>query len=261
MFFKEYFKSVADIIEAKYKGHLTLNQNPADKGELSEIFIKDFLIETLGDSFKIARGGKIIDYKGELSKQLDIIIQGKKSLKLFYDKGIYPTETVYGVISVTSTLDKKKVLDCCDEFISIPRKNLIVSIENYVGNDYMEKTKVFWRTHLPVKVIFAYTGTLQKDWIPEIIEKSKKSHHTDQSWINNVPDLIIVNKKGYFIKGYNKEVTDCMLQYFSFDENHDNYGLPFSKILLWLNTIAYEEAIVKPVLEYYLNQDKSTIPL
>ena len=77
MFFKEYFKSIADVIDAKYKGHITLNQNNADKGELCEIFIRDFLVETLGDSFKIARGGKIIDFTGNYSRQLDIVLTAK----------------------------------------------------------------------------------------------------------------------------------------------------------------------------------------
>ena len=253
MFFKEYFKSVADIVEAKYKGHMTLNQNNADKGELCEIFIKDFLIETLGDSFKIARGGKIIDHTGIYSRQLDIVLQAKKSLKLFYDKGIYPTETIFGVISVTSTLDKAKALDCCDEFISIPRQNFQFITEGYVNDEYIEQTKTTWVNMLPFKVVFAYSGTLQENWIPEIIEKANATHNP----VNAVPDLIIVNKKGFIEKSYyvEEQVLKCKLKYVPFNADYNNYGVPYSKMVYHLNNMAHEEIIMKPALEYYFNQD------
>lgn len=254
MFFKEYFKSVADIVDAKYKGHTTLNQNNADKGELCEIFIKDFLIETLGDSFKVARGGKIIDHTGLRSRQLDIVLQAKKSLKLFYDKGIYPTETIIGVISVTSTLDKAKVLDCCDEFISIPRQNFKFLIEGYIEEEYRAQTAETWKNLLPFKVVFAYSGTLQEDWIPEIVAKANATHNP----VNAIPDLIIVNKKAFIEKSYyldENKVLRCSLKYVPFNAGYDNYGVPFMKMVYHLNNMAHEEIIMKPRLEFYFNQD------
>ncbi len=51
MFFNNYFNSVAEIIQAKFNGSSYNDQNPADKGELCEIFIKEFLIDSIGDNF------------------------------------------------------------------------------------------------------------------------------------------------------------------------------------------------------------------
>ena len=254
MFFKEYFKSIADIIEAKYKGHITLNQNNADKGELCEIFVKDFLFETLDDSFKIARGGKVIDHCGNSSKQIDIVVLAKKSLKLFYDKGIYPTETVYGVVSVTSNLDKAKVLDCCEEFISIPKQNYKFFVERFVDEKYAKETEGIWKTLVPYKVIFAYSGNIRKEWIDEIMEINKTSFNP----LNTTPDLIIVNKKGFIEKTIFQDADEQLnfsLKFVPFNDNYKNYGVPFSKMLFHLNTLAHEEIILKPKLEYYFDQD------
>jgi len=79
MFFKDYFNSVAECMNFKYKGHQRKNQNPVDKGELCEIFIKEFLEDTFSDHFKIFRGGKIISSDNGESKQLDIVLCSKNS--------------------------------------------------------------------------------------------------------------------------------------------------------------------------------------
>jgi hypothetical protein len=95
MFFKERLISIAEIIDAKFKGYANIAENaPADKGELCELFIKQVLLDALGDSFKIFRGGKIVNCLGVELKQIDILLTGKLNIKLFEDKGIYPTETV-----------------------------------------------------------------------------------------------------------------------------------------------------------------------
>jgi len=59
MLFKNYFNSIADILEARLKGYEIKNMNPADKGELCELLIKDFLLDALSDNFKVFRGGKV----------------------------------------------------------------------------------------------------------------------------------------------------------------------------------------------------------
>src|SRR5689334_13104197 len=111
MFFKDYFISIAEIINSQFRGYEAITKNPADKGELCEIFIKNFLQESLGDSFKIFRGGRIVNCLDAESKQIDIILTGKRSIKLFGDKGIFPTETVQGCFSITATLTKEKLLN------------------------------------------------------------------------------------------------------------------------------------------------------
>lgn len=173
MFFKEHFISLADIIDSKFRGYEKIAKNPADKGELCEIFMKEFLIDALEDSFKIFRGGRIVNSIGEESKQLDIILTGKRTIKIFGDKGIYPTETVYGCVSVTATLTKDKLLDCCREFKSIPKENSHFYSDGYLKKDFIEQSINAWRYLIPYKCIFAYNGQVKEEWINEI----KKNCH------------------------------------------------------------------------------------
>jgi hypothetical protein len=64
---------------------------------------------------------KLVNCKGEASKQLDIVLCSKRTIKIFSDKGIYPTETVKGIFSITATLDISKLNKCLEEFNSIPK--------------------------------------------------------------------------------------------------------------------------------------------
>jgi hypothetical protein len=76
---------------------------------LCEIFVKEFLTNALEDNYRTVRGGQIVNSNDDHSKQIDIILCSKRTSKIFSDKGIYPTETVKGVFSITSTLDLPKL--------------------------------------------------------------------------------------------------------------------------------------------------------
>ena len=249
MSYKDLFISIADILEAKFKGSKYKSQNPADRGEICELFIQDFIKSSLGDNFKINRGGKIIDYTGNQSSQIDIIITGKKSLRLFEDKGLYPTETVFGVCSVTATLDKAKLMDCCKEFMTIPKDNYEFSGETFFPEDYIKDTQKCWLTLVPFKCIFAYSGTIKAEWIQEILDLSRN----EKFQINRVPDLIVVNKIGMI----EKTMTDdgnFELHFVSFSD-YPNYGVAFAKFLFHMNNLTHEEFVLRPRYENYFNND------
>ena len=248
MFFKDYFISVADIIAAKYQSFRTATNNPSDKGELCEIFMKDFLLESVGDSFKVYRGGKVINSYGIKSRQLDIVICSKKSLKIFGDKGIYATETVFGCISVTSTLTKKKLIQCCKEFASIPKQGHFTA-EKFLSKEFQENSLKVWKFLAPYKCVFAYKGALKPGWIDEIISLSKTYDIPTQF----LPDLIIVNKIGYAQK---KPDENGKVQYvFILFSQEPNYGLPYGKLLYHLNTFSWEEFYLHPEFSHYFNKD------
>ncbi len=199
MFFKDYFISVAEVLNLKYKGIYRKNQNPADKGELCELFIKDFLLETFSDNFKIFRGGKIVSSDNSESKQLDIVLCSKKSLTIFGDKGIYPIEKVYGVFSITSTLSKKKLNDCIKEFQSIPKKDpkfFYPAIAEYAKMS--DPTMVRWNQLVPFKCVWAYSGKISGKWVLDL-NKLVKEEKLDRHLL---PDLIVVNKVGTLTKNH-----------------------------------------------------------
>ena len=156
MFFKDKLISIAEIIDAKFKGHATIaNAAPSDKGELCELFIEQVLVEALGDSFKIFRGGRVVNCLGAESKQIDIILTGKKNIRLFEHKGIYPTETVYGCISVTATLSKQKLIDCCNEFKSIPKTGYTFHSHRFLPENFVSRRHLSVGPILPMNTKFS----------------------------------------------------------------------------------------------------------
>lgn len=249
MFFKEHFISIADIINSKFRGYERIAKNPADKGELCEIFLKEFLVDSLGDSFKIFRGGRVVNSKGDESKQIDIILTGKRTIKLFGDKGIYPTETVFGCLSVTATLTKDKLLDCCREFKSIPKTNYHFYSDGYLDKKFIQQSINAWKHLAPYKCIFAYKGDIKEEWVNDLIEISKDSEIPH----NVIPDIIVVNKIGMIEKDFDEQ-GKTRFNIIHFDK-YPNYGVPFSKILYHLNNLNWEELFLRPEINQYLNKD------
>jgi hypothetical protein len=251
MFFKDRLISIAEIIDAKFKGYANIADNaPSDKGKLCELFIKQVLIDALGDSFKIFRGGRIVNCFGVESKQIDILLTGKLNIKLFEDKGIYPTETVYGCISVTATLSKNKLIDCFNEFKSIPKKGYSFLSHGYLPESYVKQSVNVWKTLLPYKCVFAYKGDIAEEWINDLKELSRSCEIP----MNVIPDLIIVNKIGFIEKIPTKEMIPNF-SFIKFSDVYKNYGLPFGKLLYHLNNFSREEYLLQPELKEYFNKD------
>lgn len=250
MFYKDYFISVANIIDSQFRGYEAITKNPADKGELCEIFIKNFLIESLEDSFKIFRGGRIINSLGKESKQIDVILTGKRSIKLFGDKGIFPTETVQGCFSITATLTKEKLIDCVEEFKSIPKQGYGFLTPRFGKDKFSEQSVQVWKALLPYKCIFAYQGEIKNEWIDDLIKLSDKP----DLFYNDIPDLIIVNKLGFIEKVITPEKKTAF-SFVLFEDYQNNIGIPYGKMLYHLNTFCWEELYLQPELKNYFNKD------
>ena len=255
MFFKNYFNSIAEIINFRYQGSKRNNQNPSDKGELCEIFLKEFLNETLNDLFKIFRGGKVVSSANIESKQLDIVICSKKSLKIFGDKGIYPIETVLGTFSITSTLTKKKLEDCIKEFQSIPKQPRFfyegMEKEAHIDEPTMQR----WNQYVPFKCVWAYSGMLKTEWVKYLNLLVKKGVF---DW-NLLPDLIVVNKVGMLLKDQDFEFNGFTerLPYYSFEDFHitQNQGSCFSHMLHSLFLASTWESVILPNYSAYFSKD------
>lgn len=189
MIFKDYYNARADTLDNEFKGYRFKHQNSSDIGELAEKLVQRFLKESLTSSFKVYRGGNIVDIEGNKSKQLDVIICGNNSITIFEDKGLYPVETVYGVFSVTSNLDSKKLKNCIAEFCSIPKTVPQLEVA-MLGLDNVRVIEE-WQEHFPYKCVFGFTGSLNQldvTYLNNLVAD-------DPSLKKTLPDLIVINKK------------------------------------------------------------------
>jgi hypothetical protein len=260
MHFKEYCDSIADKLEAQLKGYSHSDLNPADKGELCEVFIKEVIEESLGDMYRIFRGGKVISSGGAISKQLDVVICSRQAIKFYSNKGKYPTETVKGVFSITSTLDLPKLEDCLAEFASIPKKGYhFISPKDLYPEKFKIETQRIFENLTPVCCVFAYHGNIQPSWLAHL-----------RQWIDInkpnpslMPTFIIVNKKGMIFRRVLKVAEDgCAYSFHYIDFTDTGHpGEAFSRILNDLYNLAKEDQYMQPDYTYYFNADQDSIKM
>lgn len=253
MFFRNYFDSVADILEARLKGYERDKMNPADKGELCELFIKEFLMDSLSDNFKIFRGGKVVNCSSKESKQLDIVLCGKKTIKIFSDKGIYPTETVKGVFSITSTLDIQKLNKCLEEFNSIPKTGYHFIAQKFLPEKFKIETQRIFEDLTPFTCLFSFYGDINVSWIDHLY----KWIHENKPNPSLTPDIIVVNKRGMIFKKWKKAGENKFNVTYEFVDFKmtTSPGQCFSRILYDLYNLSYEELYLQPGYTEYFNND------
>ncbi|MBN1188006.1 MAG: hypothetical protein JXB49_37370 [Bacteroidales bacterium] len=95
------------------------------KGELIELFVTEVLSLFLTEQFGIGTG-IIINQAGKQSNQNDIIIYDKRILPPFIKQkniGVYPVESVLGVIEVKSKLTKTAITETENKFMYL-RNNI-----------------------------------------------------------------------------------------------------------------------------------------
>lgn len=254
MHFRAYCNSIANIMEARLSGYEHDDLNSADKGELCEIFIREFLQDALGDNFRIFRGGKIINCGGEKSKQMDIVVCSKRAIKFFADKGKYPMEIVKGVFSVTSTLNLPKLDASLEELASIPKTGYHFDMpKDLFPESFRIQTQQIFENVTPVCCIFAYSGNIQASWVDYLNKwiETNRPHHS------LTPSLIIVNKKGLIFRRVEKTGENRLkfsFHYIDFAETK-NPGDAFSRILNELYSLINEDLYMTPAYTYYFNSD------
>lgn len=217
MFFKNYLNGLADVLDVKYISYKRDGINPADTGELCELFLKEFLLDCLDDHYKVYGGGNIVNCDGTRSSQTDIVLTNRNALKIFGDKGIYPVDAVARVFSVTSNLTYSKLKNCFQEIASIPKQNPSFAIEKNIPKDFAVKTLNVWKNALLFSCIFGYTGNIIEDWLENIYRKVK-----NVSDLSLLPSLIVVNKKAMIEKRIKKEAEDDHVVFYQYFDLSDS---------------------------------------
>ncbi len=260
MFFKDYLSSVANCLEAKLQG-FNQQQHSGDIGELCEFFIRDFLHDSFSGNLRVFRGGQIINADNKKSEQIDIVLCSQSSIKIFSDKGLYPIETVFGVVNIKKTLTHTNLFsikqgDCgaIKNLQSIPKDN----INLHTG--FLNRNKVLddFKKRFPCKIIFAYEGEILPAWENELNRLAKV-----EGALDSLPDVIIVNKQGMIQKCANGKAVlttgETLEKHFHLTKFEDNkaYHAPFIFILNELYKNAGWQYFIGPAYENYFNRDLS----
>ena len=106
-----YFSAIIEGLVKKVEASSPL-EHKLTKGELRELFISNILSHLLTKQYDIGTG-IIVNQHKEQSNQTDIIIYDNRILPPFIKEqhiGVYPAESVVGVIEVKSHLTKKEIL-------------------------------------------------------------------------------------------------------------------------------------------------------
>jgi hypothetical protein len=248
MFFRAHLTAAATILDANSQGMRYKEQNSADVGEHCELFLKTFLAETFTGMANVHRGGKVVDVAGNKSKQMDMVLTGRNSLQLMTNKGLYPIETVFGIVSVTSTLDHHKLADCIDECRSLP-----IADPRFHLAPGSQRLIECWRKLCPYKVVFGYRGDLTEKSIGVLMRHVKNGVPPD-----TLPDLIMVNKVGWIQKvdeTRDSSVSGGQLYQIKKFQKEADYFLPLNQLLSDLYHACLWHQSLIPLLQDYFEAD------
>lgn len=129
----EYYRSILNdnikkgILDAALASNI---EHPLLIGKLREIVVNQLLEPMLNNGFSTG-SGKVVDYEGRLSKEIDICIYSKNlHPPVFFsanDKlGIFPIESVLSCIEVKTEFSKRNIRDAYNNFFNL-ESNLVMT--------------------------------------------------------------------------------------------------------------------------------------
>lgn len=163
-------------------------------GRLREIVLNTLLEPMLNNNYSMGTG-KVIDYDGNLSKEIDICIYSKNlHPPIFFslnDKlGIFPIESVLSCIEVKSSFSKKNIKDAYEKFSHL-RSQLTMTVGVHDGDQACPQIIVH-----PHYRLFVFKCGI-KNYDPESFLKFYK--HIDPNWdVQPVIGHVCIAGKGAF---------------------------------------------------------------
>jgi hypothetical protein len=184
--------------------------HPGMAGKLRELFLNDLFRPLLNDKYSSGTG-KVTDYRGTLSNEMDICVYSTSLLPPFFfshnDKtGIYPIESVLGCVEVKSLLNQKEIRDAYKKFFFMERE---LKFTPGIHDEYNRPKAHYFSK--PEYSIFAYDIDKRDYKITSILDMYKK---VDSQWENNplITSVCVANKgclihttKGWLHMAHNLE--------------------------------------------------------
>jgi hypothetical protein len=237
---QEYFQNISQQLDTQYRLAASVGTHKGDRGTSREAALLKVLQNHLPERLKAELGGQIIGSSGSISKQVDIIIRNDLAIRFDQlERSFVVAEGVAAVVSVKSHLDKDALLDCLDNFASIPQFDpRVISFPN-LGLGSVER----FSKHHPNCFIFAFDG-LRARTLGEHMDQYVETR--PQTFMNRIPRLTFVNRQstvsflresGTTLKGVEAPPDNFYVD----DPTPEMYGWPFtfilhelSKYLTWL---------------------------
>lgn len=148
---KEYFNGLAEILSSESNVFGYMVKHKGLVGSNREELFYNFLLNHLGSAFDCYKNVQIINSKGQLSREIDIVVANKLTMTLNTQRtSVVPVESVIAVFSIKSMLDKSQLIDSFELFKSIPEfSENVLQINDPLK--YVEFDK-----HFPVCFVIAF---------------------------------------------------------------------------------------------------------
>lgn len=147
--------------------------HPTDKGENRVCILKQFLENYLPRRYSIGNG-EIIDSHDVCSRQCDIVIYDELNCpKLLNEKSsqVFPSESVYAVIEVKSSLDNKSLGESIENIKSVKSLSKESVLSKQLAPNVSSKGTQNPKT---LGLVFAYTSNMELESITKMFSKLNK---------------------------------------------------------------------------------------
>lgn len=189
-------KMLSDANLASKIGH------PGMIGKLRELFLNDLFLPLLNNRYSLG-SGKVTDYEGRLSKEVDVCVYSTSLHPAFFfsqnDRmGIYPIESVLSCFEVKSSLSMRELRNAYEKFSFMDRE---LKFTPGIHDEYHRPLAHYFSK--PEYSVFAYNIDKRDYKLTTILEMYKK---IDPQW-NDAPLIssICVANRGcliYTTKGW-----------------------------------------------------------
>lgn len=191
-------------------------------GKLREIVLDTLIVPLLNNNFDIG-SGKIIDFRGNQSKETDLCIYSKNLIPPFFisrkdEPGNFPIESTLKCIEVKSLFNSETLRDAYEKFLYL--ENTLKITSGFYDEQDLPMSHYYIRHHYDY---FSFDTLLKKCSAEQILNVYKK---IDVNWNTDplITNICIANKGwlcythyGWWFTSYNEvtKVNEEMLGYLS----------------------------------------------
>jgi len=189
------FKSISEQMLLEFDFVTSQFTHRGLRGHSRESTLNEFLREYLPKKVGIGTG-EIVSVNGQVSAQQDVVLYDSINCPTLYNGGgiqIFPSEGVFSVISVKSTLDSTQLADCVSNISSVkqlpkteyfPQGGVIHDVTNIYGAEY---------DHFPtLGFVFAY-DSINLETLKNNLEEINRQQSIP---VDKRIDMICVLRKG-----------------------------------------------------------------